>query len=106
MRLLQSFRGDSDVLFGSLATLFAGAGSVISNVHTVQFFRRPVRDALLYHAVCNAVTGLEAAFQTITRADNPGALEIGKFIGDLEKAGVTVELQGSVPRPTLNISVQ
>lgn len=42
-----------------------------------------IGDALEYHNACNAVTGFEVAAQAITRSDNPGALEIKKFIEDL-----------------------
>lgn len=154
IRLLHSIRGDSDVFWGGLSTLFAGAGSVLSHVHTAQVFSAAgavssgirseisqayfanlaievivgginsqrqqrldqiiesrkldtteyglhgaLRDALLYHSSCTAITGLEAASQAITRADNPGALELGKFVNDLRSAGVRVRLEANEVAP-------
>lgn len=141
IRYLHSIKGDTDVFWGGLATLLAGAGSVISYGPTAQAFsaggavssgiraefnqayfanlaievmtaginsRRTeilqeiykrrgnsgdehyslngaVRDALKYHSACTAVTGFEVAAQSISRADNPGAKELSKFIKDLKE---------------------
>lgn len=152
IRLLHSLRGDTDVFWGGLTTLLAGAGSVLSHAETAKAFsvggavssgirsefsqayfanlaievmvsginskratiltdinsRRAdtatdytlngaVRDALLYHGSCNAVTGMEVAGQSITRADNPGAKELSRFIDDLTKNGLSVRINSGGP---------
>lgn len=167
VKLLHSLRGDTDVFWGGLATLFAGAGAVLSHaptaqalsaagavssgvrsefsqayfanlaievvasgiesrrkeildtinknrvttvtvksasgtladVTTVYSLNGAISDALDYHAACNAITGLEVAAESITRADNPGALELGKFIKDLNSAGIAFSFSGE-QRPT------